>query len=55
MKTTKLRNGTIVLAHKDGYAKTYVNLTQAKTAAAKNGGQVYQAPMSRVFYVMMVA
>jgi len=53
MKTTRLRDGTLVLARelKDyGIAAyTYANRTQAERAAQKVGGQVVQR--GRPFYV----
>lgn len=51
MKTTKLNNGTHVLAKEDGNAYQFANKTQAANKAAAVGGTAYQAPMSRVFYV----
>lgn len=55
--TTILRNGTVVMAKKDGTAKIFVNKTAAQKVADQVGGTVYE-PMimfSRGFYVRPAA
>lgn len=52
MHTTKLRNGTEVLAWPHGGPKKYSNRPQATKVAAKIGGRVYHPfPESLCFYV----
>lgn len=51
VKTTKLNNGTVVVAKDNGNAMQYANLKQASKKADELGLEVYQAPMSRVFYI----
>lgn len=40
-----------VLCHADGRAKTFANRAQAQAAASRHGGNVWQSPLSRVFFV----
>lgn len=53
MKTTKLNNGTLVLANDNGDAKQYGNWTAAEKALAslRITGRVFQSHMSRRFYI----
>lgn len=52
MHTTKLRNGTEVLAWPHGEPKKYQNRYQAEKVAMKIGGRVYHPfPASLCFYV----
>jgi hypothetical protein len=59
MQTFKLNNGVHVLARElknriGLFPYTYINRTQAETAARKHGGEVYQGPFTsrRIFYVI---
>jgi len=54
MKTTKLNNGVVVLAKEDGNALKYANNAQATKKANLLGLEVYQAPVSRVFYIKAI-
>lgn len=51
MQTTILNNGTKVLAKHDGSALQYTNRKQAAATASRLGGSLYQASLSRAFYV----
>ncbi len=52
MHTTKLRNGTEVLAWPHGGPKKYINSYQAEKVATKIGGRVYHPfANSQCFYV----
>jgi len=52
---TRLNDGRLVSARPNGEAYTFANRTQAQNHATKVGGQVYQPPMGRVFYVAVPA
>lgn len=55
MNTTRLNNGTLVLAKPDGYGKAYSNRTQAERAAEalKAQGVAAHVRVSRPFYVVI--
>lgn len=51
-ETKKINSGVTVLA-KNGNALQFANKTQAQKRAEETGGEVYQSPASRVFFVKM--
>jgi len=55
--TAKLNNGKTVVAKPDGSAKQYRSWTAAWKACCKLdiGTQIWQSPMSRVFYVVVLS
>lgn len=54
--TVTIRGRAVLAKHHKGYgpmAKTYANLTQAQTVAARVGGSAFRFPGSRPFYVWL--